>query len=87
MQIAHCEAIAQAAWNKLIERVAQKGEVITVQNMHANVIKRAKTEVEKVRRVLKQAEATELKKKIAKIAAPKKLKKQLYKKLKAYLKA
>lgn len=55
--------------------------------MHAKVIKRKETEVEKTRKTLEQIEATELKKENTRIATHKKLKKQAYKKLKAYLKA
>ena len=87
MEITHCEAIARAARKKLIGKVAQKRGVITVRDVHAKVTKRAETEVEKARRALERAEAAELKKENARIAAHKKLWKQLHKELKAYLKA
>ena len=50
-------------------------------------MKRTETEVEKARKVLDRAEAVELKKENVKIAAYQKLRKQLHKELKAYLKA
>ena len=87
LEITHREAIARAARKKLTGRVAQKGGVITVRDVRAKVTKRVETEVEKARRALERAEAAELKKENARIAAHKKLWKQLHKELKAYLKA
>ena len=58
-----------------------------IRDVRAKVTKRVETEVEKARRVLKRAEAAELKNENARIAAHKKLWKQLHKELKAYLKA
>ena len=87
LKITYNEAIARAACKKLIGRVAQKGKVITVRDVQAKVTKRAENEVEKARRALDQAEAAELKKENAKIAVQKKIRKQLHKELKVYLKA
>ena len=87
LEITYIEAIARAARKKLTGRVAQKGGVITVRDVRAKVTKRAETEVEKARKVLDRAEAAELKKENARIAAHKKLRKQLHKELKAYLKS
>ena len=86
LEITHREAIARADRKKLIRNVAQKVGVITVQDVRAKVTKRVETEVEKARRALDRAEAAELKKENARIAAHKKLWKQVHKKLKAYLK-
>ncbi len=58
-----------------------------IRDVRAKVTKRVETEVEKARRALERAEAAELKKENARIAAHKKLWKQLHKELKAYLKA
>ncbi len=58
-----------------------------MRDVRAKVTKRAENEVERARRALDRAEAAELKKENARIAAQKKLRKQLYKELKAYLKA
>lgn len=55
--------------------------------MRAKITKRVETEFEKARRALDRAEAGELKKENARITAYKKLKKQIHKELKAYLKA
>lgn len=63
MEIIYYKIIAQAACKKLIGRVTQKRRVITVQDICTKVIKRVKTEVEKARRALEQAEALKLKKK------------------------
>ena len=87
LEITHREAIARAARKKLTGRVAQKGGVITVRDVRAKVTKRVETEVEKARKALDRAEAAELKKENARITAHKKLRKQLHKELKAYLKA
>ena len=87
LEITHREAIARAARKKLTGRVSQKGGVITVRDVRAKVTKRVETEVEKARRALERAEAAELKKENARIAAHEKLWKQLHKELKAYLKA
>ena len=87
LEITYSEAIARAARKKLTGRVAQKGGVITVRDVRAKVTKRAESEVEKARRALDRAEAAELKKENARITAQKKLRKQLHKELKAYLKA
>ena len=87
LEITYSEAIACATRKKLTGRVAQKGGVITVRDIQAKVTKRAENEVEKARKALDRAEAAELKKENAKIAAHKKLRKQLHKELRAYLKA
>ena len=87
LEITHREAIARAARRKLTGRVAQKGGVITVRDVSAKITKRAETEVEKAMRALDRAEAVELEKENARIAAQKKLWKQLHRELKAYLKA
>ncbi len=87
LKITYNEAIARAARKKLIGRVAQKGKLITVRDVQAKVTKRAENEVEKARRALDRAEAAELKKENARIAAQKKIRKQLHKELKVYLKA
>ena len=86
-EITHREAIVRAARKKLTERVVQKGGVIKVLDVRAKVTKRVETKVEKARRALEQVEAMELKKENARIAAHKKLWRQLHKVLKAYLKA
>ncbi len=54
--------------------------------MRAKIMKREETEVEKARKALEQVEAAELKKANTRITAHKKLWKQVYKKLKSYLK-
>ena len=87
LEITHREAIARAARKKLTGRVAQNGGVITVRDMRAKITKRVETEVEKAKRALDRAEAAELKNENARIAAQKKLWKQLHRELKAYLKA
>ena len=79
--------IARAARKKITGRVAPKGGVITVRGVREKVTKIVETEVEKARRALERAEAAELKKENARIAAHRKLWKQLHKELKAYLKA
>ena len=72
LEITHREAIARAARKKLTGRVAQKGGVITaVRDMRAKVTKRVEIEVEKARGALERAEAVELKKENARIAAHK----------------
>lgn len=58
-----------------------------IRDIYRKVIKRRETKVEKARMTLNQVKTTELKKKNARIIAYKKLKKQLHKKFKAYLKA
>ena len=78
----YCASGLQETYRK----VAQKGGVITVRDVRAKITKRAETEVEKARRALERAEAAELKKENSRIAAHKKLWKQLHKELKAYLK-
>ena len=83
----HIVRLLLAAREKLTGRVAQKGGVITVRDVRAKVTKRAETEVEKAKEALDQAEVAELKKENAMIAAQKKLRNQLHKELKAYLKA
>ncbi len=55
--------------------------------MGVKITKRAETEVEKAKKALDQVDASELKKENARIAAQKKLQKQLHKDLKVYLKA
>ncbi len=87
LEITYSEAIARAACKKLTGRVAQKKEVINVRDVRAKVTKQAESEVEKAKMALDRAEAEELKKENARIAAQKKLQKQPHKKLKAYLKA
>ena len=80
---------------RVIARASQKNyrkgcaerKVITVRDMRAKVTKRAETEVERARKALDRAEAAELKKENARIAAQKKLQKQLHKEFKVYLKA
>ena len=86
LQIIHRKAIAQAAHKKFTRKVAQKGGVIIVRDMRANITKRVETEVKKARKALDQAEAAELEKENARIVAHKNLWKQLHKDLKAYLK-
>ena len=54
--------------------------------MCTKITKREKTEIKKPKKVLKQIEMAELKKENIKIAAHKKLWKQVHKELKAYLK-
>ena len=70
-----------------MDRVAQKERVITVRDMRAKITKREKTEIKKLRKALEQVEAAELKKENTRIAAYKQLLKQIYRELKAYLKA
>ena len=72
---------------KLTGRVAQKKRVITVQDLCAKITRREETEIKKARKALEQAEVAELKKENTRIATHKKLLKQVYKELKAYLKA
>lgn len=55
--------------------------------MHIKITKKIETKIKKTRKALDQAGTIELKNKNIKITAYKKLKKQLYKKLKFYLKA
>ena len=69
-----------------MRKVAQKRKVITVRNIQAKITKRVKAKIKMVKKALEQGKVIELKKENIKIAAHKKLQKQLHKKLKAYLK-
>ena len=80
LEITHREAIARAARRNLIGKVAQIGGVITVRDVRAKVTKRTENEG------LDRTEAAELKKENARIAAHKRLREQLHKELKVYLK-
>lgn len=52
LKITYSKTIVQAACKKLINRIAQKREVITVWDVHVKVIKRMETKVEKARKAL-----------------------------------
>ena len=101
MDATYKEAALRAAQKKLTERVAQKGKAVIVHEIRGritkqaegevekarNALRRAEGEVEKARNALRRAEIAAEKKAKVEINAQKKIKKALFKRVKAYLKA